>query len=305
MDSFILTVCCITYNHEKYIRKTLEGFINQKTSYKFKVIVHDDASTDNTRKIIEEFQYKYPNIIFPVFQDENKYSQHIDFVGQYIYPNLEGKYVAYCEGDDYWSDENKIQMQVDFLERNLEYVMCVHKVLMVNTENDSLNKFLCYSNEDHDCTVEEIVKYNPYHISSFVVRRKVLEDMPKEFGCFEIGDYSKIMYFVLNGKIRYIDKQMSCYRVGTPNSWTQCTISSKYNMIRFKENLIDLLSYINSYSLFKYNNIFLDVIYRCKLDLMLIDKKRLLSIKNIPIIIYFSKFWIKKYFDKLKAFVIK
>ena len=116
MDEIMVSICCLTYNHEPYIRDCLEGFVNQKTNFKFEVIIHDDASTDKTADIIREYESKYPDIIKPIYQTENQYSQGIKFGKKYIYPKMRGKYVAFCEGDDYWCDNNKLQKQFDFFD---------------------------------------------------------------------------------------------------------------------------------------------------------------------------------------------
>ena len=124
MDKEILvTVICLTYNHEKYIRECIDGFVMQKTNFAYEVIIHDDASTDNTAEIIKEYQQKYPDIIIPILQTENQYSKKVPIGKTFIYPRAKGKYIALCEGDDYWIDPYKLQKQVDFLEDNPDYVL--------------------------------------------------------------------------------------------------------------------------------------------------------------------------------------
>lgn len=131
-DKILVSIYCMAYNHEKYIRQTLEGFVNQKTNFKFEVIIHDDASKDHTAEIIKEYERRYPNIIYPIFQKENQYSQKKPIISTFICPKIRGKYIAVCEGDDYWCDMNKLQKQVDFLENNPQYVACVHNTLRYN-----------------------------------------------------------------------------------------------------------------------------------------------------------------------------
>ena len=108
----MVSVICLAYNHGKYVRETLEGFVSQKTDFPFEVIVHDDASTDNTADIIREYEKKYPDIIKPIYQVQNQYSQKVDIYKEFELPRMSGKYVAFCEGDDYWSDPYKLQKQV-------------------------------------------------------------------------------------------------------------------------------------------------------------------------------------------------
>ncbi|MEG1612498.1 MAG: glycosyltransferase, partial [Alistipes sp.] len=120
----LVSVVCTTYNHEAYVRQALEGFVMQKTNFSFEVIVHDDASTDSTVQIIKEYESKYPNLFRNIYQIENQYSQRKDIWGNLFCNYCAGKYIAICEGDDYWTDPLKLQKQVDFLEVNLEYGLC-------------------------------------------------------------------------------------------------------------------------------------------------------------------------------------
>ena len=132
----MVTIRCITYNHEPYIRKCLEGFVMQKTNFRFEAIVHDDASTDGTAAIIREYAEKYPNIIKPILETENQYSKHDGSLDRIMNEHTHGKYVAMCEGDDYWTDPLKLQKQVDFLEKNPEYGMVHTYFNYVDTENN-------------------------------------------------------------------------------------------------------------------------------------------------------------------------
>lgn len=120
----LVTIRCCAYNHERFIRQCLEGFVMQKADFRFEAIVHDDASTDNTAAIIREYAEKYPDIIKPIYETENQYSKHDGSLTRIMNAHTRGKYIAMCEGDDYWTDPYKIQKQVDFLESHPDYVMC-------------------------------------------------------------------------------------------------------------------------------------------------------------------------------------
>ena len=121
-----VTICCITYKHEKYIRECLNGFIMQKTNFPFEVIVHDDASPDKTADIVREYEAKYPDIIKPIYQTQNQRSLGKKVSLTYVYPKVRSKYIAICEGDDFWCDPNKLQMQYDFMEAHPDYSLCMH-----------------------------------------------------------------------------------------------------------------------------------------------------------------------------------
>ena len=127
-DDVVVSVLCTAYNHEKYIRSALDGFVNQKTNFRYEVLINDDASTDHTAAIIAEYEAKHPDIIKPVYQTENQYSKGVSITKSILFPQSKGKYTAICEGDDYWCDENKLQKQVDFLESHQEYAACLRAV---------------------------------------------------------------------------------------------------------------------------------------------------------------------------------
>ena len=121
-----VSVLCATYNHEEYLRQTLDSFLNQKTDFPFEVLVNDDASTDSTGDIIREYAAKYPDVIRPFYQKENLYSRRINLYDVVFFPACRGEYIAVCEGDDYWNDPEKLQLQVNWLDTHPEYSACVH-----------------------------------------------------------------------------------------------------------------------------------------------------------------------------------
>lgn len=121
----MVTVKCYTYNQAPYIRRCLDGFVMQKTDFRFEVLVHDDASTDGTAKIVKEYAERWPDLIIPVCEEENLYSRGgMGAIYEKLEPMVRGRYLAFCEGDDCWTDPDKLQMQVDFLEGNPEYGLC-------------------------------------------------------------------------------------------------------------------------------------------------------------------------------------
>lgn len=143
----LLAIRCLTYNHEHYIRQCLEGFIIQKTTFPFIAIVHDDASTDKTAEIIEEYALKYPDIIKPILEKENQYSKHDGSLGRILNNAIPEsvKYIAMCEGDDYWTDPLKLQIQVDFLEQHLDYAFICHRFVMYDQEKGLYRKEYAYA----------------------------------------------------------------------------------------------------------------------------------------------------------------
>lgn len=128
----LVAINCITYNHERFLRDALEGFVSQQTDFPYVAIVHEDKSTDGTAAILREYAEKYPDIIKPIFEEENQYSKPDGSLGAVMNAALNAtgaKYVAYCEGDDYWTSPEKLQKQVDFLEAHPDYTMCCHNAI--------------------------------------------------------------------------------------------------------------------------------------------------------------------------------
>ena len=255
MSEFLVSVYCIAYNHERYIRDTLEGFINQKTTFRVKYIIHDDASTDNTASVIREYAEKYPEKIFPIFQDENQHKKSIPIIKTYIVPLLEGKYVAVCEGDDFWSDDNKLQIQYDFLESHPEYSMCLHNTQIINEDGSLQDKFFNYCGIDRDYSTSDILLNGPAHTahtSSFMFRREYA-DLPKEYLVGKTGDFSRMIYCSLNGKVRYIDNVMSYYRWSAVGNWTSRIRNNREKHIMHCEQCINDFIRINELTNYKYS----------------------------------------------------
>ena len=139
-DKPLVSICCTAYNHELYITEAIESFLMQETDFPFEVLVHDDCSTDDTANIIREYEKKYPNIIKPIYQKENQYSKGVKITPIVIKKSV-GKYIALCEGDDYWTDLFKLQKQVDFLEENDDYVITYASVEAFN-ENGKIKNYI-------------------------------------------------------------------------------------------------------------------------------------------------------------------
>lgn len=130
----LVSIVSMVFNHAAFLRDCLDGLVMQETSFPYEVIVHDDASTDGSAEIIEEYASKYPGLIQPILQQENQYSKKVHIGNTFIYPKVRGKYIAICEGDDYWTDPHKLQRQVDFLESHPEFVMACSRARMYSVK---------------------------------------------------------------------------------------------------------------------------------------------------------------------------
>ena len=220
----LVSICCITFNHEKYIHDAIEGFLIQKTNFPFEIIIHDDASTDNTAQIIKEYERKHPDLFVAIYQTENQYSQGIKPWPNFVFPRARGKYIALCEGDDYWTDPLKLQKQVEFLEENPDCSLCFHASKDIQENNQKIYKIR---------KPEQIPKSNKFGIqhvilkgggfmatNSMVFLREYCQNQPDWMYHAPVGDGPLMLLLASKGKIGYIDEVMSVYRKMAEGSWS-------------------------------------------------------------------------------------
>lgn len=207
--------CCV-YNQAAYVRDCLEGIVSQKTNFKFKAVVHDDASTDNSASIILEYAEKYPDIIIPIIEEENQYSKNDDSLSRIMHENThDSKYIAYCEGDDYWTDPYKLQKQVDFLEKHLDYGLCYAKA---SCYTQSMQSFSKKPTGGPYTSFENLLKKNTIPTVTVLFRSCLYNQYMKEghdiLQKWEmLGDYPRWLWFAFNSKIHFMDEIFAVYRV--------------------------------------------------------------------------------------------
>lgn len=245
-----VSVYCLVYNHEKYLRDALDGFVNQKTNFDYEVFVHDDVSTDGSREIIREFAQKYPHIIKPILQTENQYSKGVKILQTHILPHMTGEYIAVCEGDDYWNDPHKLQLQVDFLDSHPDYVACVHNTIMENLQTGE-KKPMFFHEADEDVTFEQAVQKGSacYQTSALMYRIAYTKQRPEFFKKARgFGDYPLAIYLTLSGKVRFLNQTMSVYRLGTGGSWTARSRANLRKNADFRQSVADMLREVDRYT---------------------------------------------------------
>ena len=214
-----VSICCITYNHAKYIRDALDGFLMQKTSFPIEVLIHDDASTDGTADIIREYEAKYPDIIKPVYQTENQYSKGLRMVNmKYNYPRAQGKYIALCEGDDFWTDPKKLQIQYDFMESHPDYSLCMHG----RNNLDYFNRryypepFADIPENGLECAHQLARGTFMSFTQTFFLRKKsfdsVAANILRDSQNAPMGDIQMIFHCAHVGNIKYLRCHMATYR---------------------------------------------------------------------------------------------
>ncbi len=217
-DNPLVVIQTITYNQEAYIRDALEGIVSQQTKFRFVAIVHDDASTDSTAEIIREYATKYPDIIKPILETENQYSKHDGSLGRIIRKATDdtgAKYVAMCEGDDYWTDPLKLQKQVDFLESNPDYSMCFGNA-MEHWENGQQIDKPFSEIKDKDYSGLEMLEKWIVPTASVLYRNEVAK-IPthvklRDSGKLLAGDIAIFLACAKCGKVRGFSDFFSVYR---------------------------------------------------------------------------------------------
>ncbi|HQI41285.1 MAG: hypothetical protein B6D44_02110 [Ignavibacteriales bacterium UTCHB2] len=224
----LVSVTCISYNHERYIADALDGIFAQKTNFPFEVIVHDDASTDKTQYIIKKYAEKYPRVLVPILQKENYWlGKGINATTTIVWPSAKGKYIAWIEGDDYWIDPLKLQKQVDFLEANEEYSLCFHNANVIYDDNNGSRIF--YNLETREYTGKEILKEWKIPTASVVFRRSMYN--PVYHPDFIYGDIVLLISLATKGKLWGMNEVMSVYRRHKEG----LTKTSKSNLFEYKK----------------------------------------------------------------------
>ncbi|MEY8374769.1 glycosyltransferase [Lachnospiraceae bacterium 56-18] len=254
MEDILVSIWCTTYNHELYIKDAIESFLAQKTNFRYEIIIHDDASTDSTAEIIRNYESKYPGLIFPIYQTKNQYKKNhpsIKWIQDLEIQKCNGKYIAVCEGDDYWVDNRKLQLQIEYLEAHPECVMTVHDATILDCRQRTEKEERLYS---RDCVVSEediISQKLCIRTASMVYRKEVLK-MGGFFLNTGVGDYPTLLYSFTLGSVYYFNRVMSVYRQFHAGSWT-ASISNVEVWCVHNIRMIDFLIRYNEYTKYKHD----------------------------------------------------
>lgn len=221
----VVSVLMFVYNQAPYLKKAIRSVVGQRGDFPAEVIIHDDASTDGSREIIEHYAEKYPDLIIPILQDVNQMQQGIDFVSRFVSPRVTGKYTAYCEGDDYWTDAGKLALQIDILDRHPEYSGICHNCIVVDAfgnRKKPVSKFYPFR-KDFVYTLRELTyeARMPGQTASVMIRSNLLGDMTdeerKQFRQIRhcVGDRKRTLLMLLKGNVLCMSRTMSAYRYVT------------------------------------------------------------------------------------------
>lgn len=261
----LVSICCLTYNHEEFITQTLEGFLMQKTDFAFEILVHDDASNDNTPNIINEYSIKYPKLFRPILQLENQYSKGVNINATIQFTRANGIYIAICEGDDYWTDPLKLQKQVDFLNNNNDVSLCFHNCAVIFEKDAIHDRGLKIIEKNRKYNASEILKHWVIPTASVMFRKDLLSEEYRIRASnkkFMYGDIILFLSMAERGDLYGLTDFMSTYRRHT-GGVTNVSLTIKHYErrvehleelikvfgLKYREALSDLIS-------FSYANLF-------------------------------------------------
>lgn len=286
MSTPLVTIRCLVYNHEPYLRQCLDGFVMQKTNFPFEAIVHDDASTDRSAEIIREYAEKYPDIIKPIFETENQYSKRDGSIGRIMREHTKGKYVAICEGDDYWIDPYKLQKQVEFLEKHAEYGLTfgVAQKYIQSIEAFSKKTFGSQVKDARSLLLNNTIP-TPTVMFKKDIYRKYCEDFKDK--TWLVGDYPLWLYFAIHSKLYFFKEKFAVYRILRNSASHSDNIDKRESFIKSIYNMKCL--YNERYGI--------------------VDAKYLSDLLYIPLFnnayLYRDKSKMKLYYNKIKQKQIK
>lgn len=221
----LVSICCATYNHEPFIGEAIDGFLMQQTSFPVEILIHDDASTDRTAAIVRSYEARYPWLIRPIYQSENQYSKNVH-VAHLNYARARGRYIAFCEGDDAWTNPQKLETQIGLMSKHPECQISFHCAPRIDYSRNLRQKMIGkYGKMNRVVPTEEIIKraYGSIPTASCIVSVEAMNRVT-EFSCarpyLTLGDIYMQIISSLSGGALYINEPMSIYRTRTEGSWT-------------------------------------------------------------------------------------
>lgn len=280
-----ITVVVMTYNQKEYIKQALDAILSQKTNADYDVLIHDDCSDDGTYQILLDYQNKYKNKIRIIRQKSRKFMAEgfNMMIFNHVVPNINSKYVAYCDGDDYWCDDLKLQKQYDFMESHENYSMCFHCAYQLKSNNDMSSKW--FISDEGDIDLKDLINEKPgvpIATSSIFVRSNVFKCFRDWRKAYSVEDLPLYMTAALEGKIHRLQDVMCVYRQFATGSWSSQNKGNAERLIIHQENLIEGVSFFDKQTQYKYHDIVIKHIEGCKFRLALLnnDLKTIFSKNN-------------------------
>lgn len=301
----LVTIRCMTYNHEKYIASAIEGFLKQKTFFPFQIFIHDDCSTDTTPNVIMEYQKKYPDIINAVYESENQWSKKNGALEKIIRENIHSKYVALCEGDDYWIDEYKLEKQIEYLERHSDCAISITNGKVLNLKNGKYESIFLDSDEEvfggcnQRMTLANCASILFPPTASYVYRYDYgngIDQVPK---CFN-GDLRQRLYYMTKGYCYYFKDETVVYRKNVEDSaMSKAGKQSRSDSLLRAKKTCEMIDYIDKLSNYEHSN----ELWKIKLNhaLTVISNSQKIGVLKDPV--YYKVFRQCTFGKKLKILI--
>lgn len=252
----VVSVMCLTYNHISYIKKALDGFLMQRTTFPIKVFIYDDASTDGTSEVVKEYANNHPELFYAVVSKENTYNleNREDIFYEFMQENLTGKYSAWCEGDDYWIYEYKLQRQFDFMEKHPQTSICMHNAIRYNFENGEvipqiINMDSGYEDEDEIF----FCLHGRIPTASYFWRSELVNYQAEFFKICPVTDEPLRVWLGYQGEVYYMDKVWSVRNYMHENSWSYMMQSDVEKKSRHNFRYLNYLKLLDSLTKNKYH----------------------------------------------------
>ena len=242
MSNPLLSVCFITYNHENYLNESLESVLNQKANFDYEIIIGEDFSTDRTREIVKRYEKKYPKKI-KIISSECNVGAHRNIIR--VLENCIGKYIATIEGDDYWTDNLKLQKQVDFLEKNNEFSMVCHDALKINEITNTSSLFFGTTKKRQICSTKDALNIHFCPTASIVFRKQAILPL-SNFNLITMGDQVLVQMLSLNGLLYRMQDVMSVYRK-TATGMSETMRSHLEQTLKERINSLNILNKISNH----------------------------------------------------------
>ncbi|MDI2586532.1 glycosyltransferase family 2 protein [Psychrobacillus sp. NEAU-3TGS] len=296
-----MSINCTTYNHENYIADAIESFLSQKTNFNYEILIGEDCSTDNTKQIVEKYAKMYSEKIKLITSSHNVGARKNSLR---LIENSKGKYIAECEGDDYWTDPYKLQRQVDYMENHPDCSLCFHSAEIIQAPDKSTGRMIRSYFEDTISPIGDIISggggFCP--TPSLLYPKRYMETPPSYYLKAPIGDYPMQMYLASQGYAYYMDRCMSAYRTGVKGSWTnRMSFGSniKGKIIQINEGIIQLLDGFSESTKHEYQNEVNKAKQKIEFELLILKKQ-----KKEQKYFNFGKYsWLLKIKARIKIFI--
>jgi glycosyltransferase involved in cell wall biosynthesis len=210
-EAVAVSVLLVTYNHERFVRQALESALSQRLPQPFEILISEDCSSDGTREIVRGYAESHPHLIRLLLSERNLRSNEVVARG---FRAARGRYIAYLDGDDFWTSEDKLRTQVTFLDAQRDLTICFHNVQVVDEHSQSMGRLWTAPGQPVLSGLHELLRGNPIAASSVVYRRAAVAELPAWYErFFPVTDWPLHVLYAREGRIGYLDRTLGAYRL--------------------------------------------------------------------------------------------